>query len=162
MANTQAPFGFRPIQSNSGETRVGYYVLSSASARVYEGDVVELSSGKVIKSTGTTAITALGVAARPSGEITAEISKFPVYDDPQQLYACQATSGAAQSQMGARIAITQSTSSNYEGFSNQSVDAASTSTSWPVLALRLVSRPDNESGNYCELIVQLKDGERDE
>lgn len=162
MANSQAPFGFRPIKSPGGETRVGYYVLSSSSARVYEGDMVEFSSGKVVKSTGTTAITALGVAARPSGAITAEISRFPVYDDPQQLYACQATSGAAQSQMGIRVALTQGTISNYEGFSVQSVDVSSTSTSWPVLALGLVSRPDNESGNYAELIVQLKDTERDE
>lgn len=162
MANTQAPFGFRPIQSDSGESRIGYYVLASTSARVYEGDVVELSGGKVIKSTGTTAVVALGVAARASGALTGEISRFPVYNDPKQLYACQAKSAATQTQVGIRAALVQSTSSNYEGFSNQSVDAASTSTSWPVLILGLVSRPNNESGNYTELIVQLKDGPRDE
>lgn len=162
MANTQAPFGFRPIQSDSGESRVGYYVLGTASARVYEGDVMILSGGKAIKATGTTAVAPLGVAARPSGAISAEISRFAIYNDPGQLYACQATSAATQTAVGNRCALNQSTASNYEGFSNQSVDVSSQSTSWPVLLLGLVARPNNESGNYAEIIVQLKDGPRDE
>src|SRR4051812_3743952 len=106
MSNSFAPFGLRPVSSQSGETRVNMYTLSSASTQVYEGDVVELSSGLVIKSTGTTAITALGVAARASGAITGQLS-LAVYDDPGTAFEIMANASAAVLNIGTRLPLVQ-------------------------------------------------------
>jgi hypothetical protein len=158
--NANAPYGLRPSKSNgAGETRVNYYSVSSASARIYEGDIVELSSGLVIKTTATVPTSLLlGVAARGTGAISAQIDNFPVYDDPGTRFLAQVnngTSAVAASNFGTRCGLVQGTGDSTSNLSAVAVDAATTSTSYPVLVLRRDLRADNALGAYTECEVKL-------
>lgn len=159
MSNPQAHQGFIASKSESGDVRVNYYTVSSASAQIYQGDIVELSSGLVIKSTGTTAVTALGVAARESGAMVAGgITRFPVYDDPGQIFETRAAASAANANIGTRVALNQGTLTNYNGQSVQCVDASTTSTTYPLIVIRLVDAPDNDTtapATYAKLEVKI-------
>lgn len=152
MANALAPFGLKPVRSASGETRVNTYTVSSASARIYEGDLVEFSSGLVIKSTGTTAVTALGVAARGSGAITGQITGFPVYDDPSTEFHAQANASAGVTTIGTRVALNQGTATVYNDISVQTVDALVTSTSYPLLILGYSQEVGNDTGGPNQIL----------
>lgn len=159
MANSTAAYGFKPSKSESGESRVNYYTVSSASARIYEGDMVELSSGLVIKSTGTIAVTSLGVAARDTGVIvTGGVTGFPVYDDPGSLFQVKAQASAANANIGTRIALNQGTQTNVNGLSVQTVDCSTTSTSYPLVVCGIVRRVDNDTtapGTNLDLLVRI-------
>lgn len=157
--NANAPFGLRPVKGISGETRVNYYTVSSASARIYEGDLVELSSGLVIKTTATVPTSLLlGVAAAGTGAISGAVSNFPVYDDPQQRFLAQVnngTSAVAASNFGTRCGLVQGSGNNDSNLSGVAVDAATTSASYPVLVIRRDLREDNALGAYTECEVKI-------
>lgn len=155
MANSTALFGFRAVKSEGGPSRVNYYTLSSASAQVYEGDIVEISGGLVIKSTAATP-TPLGVAAQASGTITAQNTRFAVYDDPDCIYMAKAATAVTITSVGLRCAIANFSATGLSGVSVESVDVGTQSTSYPVLILGLVDRPDNASGNNADIFVKLK------
>lgn len=155
MSNAFAPFGLRPLSSESGETRVNYYDVSSASTQIYEGDIVELSSGLVIKSTGTLAVTGLGVAARQSGTITASF-KLPVYDDPGAIFAVMANASAAIANIGTRVPLVQGTATNYNGVSVETMSVVATSTSYPLLVVGFDTTPGNDtSSSYMVCLVKI-------
>lgn len=158
MSNPQAPFGLRPIKAEGFATRVNYYTLSSASAAIYEGDVCELSSGVVIKSTGTTAITALGVAAKSLSTVVS-VTRFPVYDDPGTIFEGRAQASCAQLNVGTRVALNQGTATNYNGQSVETIEASSTSTSYPLIVVGLIDAVDNDltaPASYARLAVKLQ------
>lgn len=157
MSNAFAPLGLRPVKSEPGETRENYYKVSSASAQIYEGDVLEVnSSGLVQKSTGTTAITALGVAGRASGVLTGQIARFPVYDDPGTIFVAMAQASNATANIGTRVALNQGTATNQNGVSVETVDVASTSTSYPLLVLGFSSEVGNDTAsNNAMLLVKI-------
>ena len=157
MANVNAPYGLRPVKSSSGEDRVNYYPLSSASARVYEGDLLTLSSGSVIKATTVSSVTLLGVAAANSGAIvTGGISSFAVYDDPSQIFSIQAASAVAQSQVGVCYAFaTASATAGTNLISIEALDIATQTAACPLLLLGLVNAPDNATGNFARCLVKI-------
>jgi hypothetical protein len=146
MANNFAPFGLRPLSSESGETRVNYYTVSSASTQIYEGDVVELSSGLVIKSTGTLAVTALGVAAKQSGTITGTFS-LPVYDDPGTIFAIMANASAAVANIGTKLPLVQGTATNYNGVSVETLSVVANSSSYPLQLVGFDTTPGNDTSS---------------
>lgn len=155
MSNAFAPFGLRPVSSESGETRVNYYTVSSASTQIYEGDVIELSSGLARKATGTIAITALGVAAKASGTITATFS-LPVYDDPGAEFEIMSNASAATSNIGSRFALAQGTATNYNGVSVETFDVTLSSTSYPLILMGFATNPGNDTASsYMTCRVKL-------
>lgn len=155
MTNAFAPFGLRPVKSEVTETRVNYYGVSSASTQIYEGDVVELSSGLVIKSTGTVAITPLGVAARGSGTITGTFN-LAVYDDPGTIFEIMANASAAVLNIGTRLPLVQGTATNYNNVSVETLSVASTSTSWPLLLTGFSTQPGNDlTSSYMVCTVKI-------
>jgi hypothetical protein len=157
--NVNAPFGLRPTKAPGGATRVNAYTVSSASARIFEGDPVELSSGLVIKSTSTLPTAILGVAARDSGVIAAGgLTGFPVYDDPNGTFLAQVNNSAsvvAATVFGTRCGLVQGSGDTNSGLSAVAVDSTLTSTSYPILILRAANRGDNASGAYLECEVKI-------
>lgn len=97
MANSDAPFGFRPVENGVAGTvpRLREYTVAASTA-IYEGDLVALNaSGLVIAYTTTDAAAGdlIGVAAHhvPSGGAgpSNDLSLL-VYDDPNQIFEAQA------------------------------------------------------------------------
>lgn len=157
MANVVAPYGLRPVKSESGEDRLNYYNLGSASARVYEGDALILSGGYAIKATTNSASTLIGVAAINSGAIVAGgITRFPVYDDPGQVFSIQANSNATQTSVGlAYSLISSSATAGTNLLSIEALDTSVTTTSSPLFMLALEDAPDNASGNQARCLVKI-------
>jgi len=157
--NANAPFGLRPVKSSSGEARVNPYTVSSASARIYEGDLVELSSGLVVKTTATVPTSLiLGVAAAGANAVATAGAQLSVYDDPNQRFlavVANGTSAVAVSSFGTRCGLVQGSGDSNSDLSGVSVDAATTSTSYPVLVIRRDARPDNALGAYTECEVKI-------
>jgi hypothetical protein len=97
MANTNAPFGFRPIKGlASGTLQVGYYGVASSASRIGKGDLVTLTTaGQIKRETSATAVGPwIGVSLVDSGTISAAIVAHPVCDDPSQLYEVQGSTAA--------------------------------------------------------------------
>lgn len=138
--NANAPFGLRPVKSGSGPDRINYYVVYSASAQIFEGDLVELSSGLVIKTTATVPTSLLlGVAAHGANATATSGATLGVYDDPQTKFLAQVNNSAsavATSSFGSRCGLVQGTGDSKSGLSGVAVDAATTSTSYPILVIR--------------------------
>ncbi len=157
MANVNAPYGLRPVKSSAGTDRINYYPLASASARVYEGDLLTLSSGSVIKATTTSGVTLIGVAAANSGAIVAGgVSSFAIYDDPQQIFSMQAASAVAQSQVGVNYAfVSASATAGTNLLSIEALDIATQTAACPLFLLGLVNAPDNVSGNFARVHVKI-------
>lgn len=156
--NVNAAYGFRPVKGVSGDSRVDYYTVSSLSARIFEGDPVEISaSGLVIKSTSTLPTAILGVAAKGSGVIGAAQTGFPVYPARGNTFIIQVngTSAVAATVQGTRCGLVQGSGSTTSNLSAVAVDSTLTSTSYPVLILKIDNRPDNALGLYPEMEVEI-------
>ncbi len=157
MANVNAPYGLRPQKSASGETRINNYPLSSASARVYEGDLLTLSSGLVIKATTTSGVSLIGVAAANSGAIVAGgVAAFGVYYDPSTIFSVQAASAVAQSQVGVNYAfVSASATAGTNLLSIEALDISVQTAACPLFLLGLVNAPDNATGNFSRCLVKI-------
>lgn len=101
MSLARAPFGLKPIKTlNGGDLRVGRYTVSSASSRIFNGDIVTLNSlGLVTRRAATsTDLKCLGVAGKDTGVIAGQITDFPVYDDPSTVFIAQCNNSGAITQ----------------------------------------------------------------
>lgn len=97
MANTNSPFGFRPVKSLSGgELQVDYFQVASSASRIGKGDLVKNSGGYIVRESSSVAVGPwIGVALIDSGTIPAGgISSFPVSVDPNAIYEVQASTAA--------------------------------------------------------------------
>lgn len=147
MANTNAPFGFRPIGLTTGATpnfqQKPYKILYSNSNKIGQGDLVFITSGYVDTALSTTH-PVLGVFAgcqyvstitgqlvnrnywAGGGDVTSTtvITAF-VYDDPTIIYEGQ-VSGAAVTiaNIEQNIKIVAGTPNPLSGFSTAAFDSA--------------------------------------
>lgn len=160
MSLSNAPYGFKPIRTlNGGDIRIGHYKLSSASARVFKGDVVDLlnSSGLVTRHIASSVERVLGVAARDSGvPATGGISDFPVYDDPSTVFEAQCNNATAVTQVkfGNPFRIVATTGDTSTGYSKEAVNittATAASASNVVFAVRLSPKLDNDLSAYSQI-----------
>lgn len=97
MANTNAPSGFKPIKSLSGkEVAVNYYSVASSASRIGKGDLVKFSSGNIVREASSVAVGPwVGVSLADSGVLAAGgIAAHPVCDDPNAIFAVQASTAA--------------------------------------------------------------------
>lgn len=160
MSLSNAPYGFKPIRTlNGGDIRIGHYTLSSASARVFKGDVVDLlnSNGLVTRHVASSVERVLGVAARDSGVPAAGgISNFPVYDDPSTVFEVQGnnTSAITQAKFGNPFRVVDTAGDTSLGYSKETVKIASAtaaSATHVVFAIRLSPKQDNDLSLYSSI-----------
>lgn len=162
MANTNAPFGFKPIKSASGGAHlaVNYYKVASTSGRIGKGDLVALTSaGNIARETAAAAVGPwIGVALIDGGvPASGGIAKFPVCDDPNAIHEVQGTTAVlAQTDLNRIVAVNCATApdSNTGISKNVLTNTAATATNG-VRLLRLADRPNNAFGAYQVLEVKL-------
>ena len=180
MANVNKPFGLRPsgnLSATGAQKQYGYQIADNQSGAIYQGDLVVVYDGYIIKYDASTHAAPTGVfngcqyndptrADKPtwknyypgSIDINTGIIACEVLDDPAQLFLVQADGSVAQADIGKNADPTASTTgSTTSGVSNGSLSSASIAKT-AALTFKIVGLydvPDNALGNYAVLVVKL-------
>ncbi len=179
MANVDKAYGLRPmgnLSATGAQKQYGYLIADNQSGAIYQGDLVTLKNGYIVKYDSTLHTVAVGVfngcnyvdptAGKPTwsnyypgsvnittGQITAE-----VIDDPNQLFTIQADEDIVQADFGKQANIAYTAGSNVTGVSATELDS-STIAEDAALVLTLVGLytiPGNSLGtNYTQAIVKI-------
>lgn len=182
MANTNKAFGLRPLgnlSATGAQKQYGYQIADNQSGAIYQGDLVVVYDGYIIKYDAATHGSATGVfngcqyqdptrAGKPtwknyypgSVDVTNGTTiDCEVVDDPNQLFLVQADSTAVtQANIGKNADPTASTTgSTTTGISNMTLQG-STIAKTAALTFKIVglsATPDNALGAYAQLVVKL-------
>lgn len=160
MANANAPFGFKPVKSATGgaHASVGYYKLSSSSARCGKGDLMVLvNDGQVKKETSATAVGPwVGVSMCDSGTIVAG-TQHPICDDQNAIFEVQGpTAALTQTDFNRIVKVNGSAAANTNtGLSAAVLTNTDATASNGVRLIRLAGRSNNALGAYQVLEVSL-------
>jgi len=179
MANVNKPFGLRPmgnLSATGAQKQYGYLIADNQSGAIYQGDLVTLKGGYIVKFDATLHTVAVGVfngcnyvdptSGKPTwsnyypgsvnittGQITAE-----VLDDPNQLFLIQANADVVQADFGKQADIAYAAGSTVNGVSGTTLASSSIAEdATQVLTLvGLNTKPDNTLGaNYTQVIVKI-------
>jgi hypothetical protein len=164
MANADAPRGFYPISPdaciNKFSPHSGY--LMTASATVYQGDVVKLvDAGTVEVAAANIGVAAIGIAAEYKAAAASGNYYLKVYDDPDTIFGVQTDSGTASTaaDVGETANHVAGTGSGTTYLSGHELDssqmAASGGAQFKVLGL--VERSDNAWGEHSDVLVKFNE-----
>jgi hypothetical protein len=180
MANINKPFGLRPsgnLSATGAQKQYGYEIADNQAGAIFQGDLVVLFDGYIIKYVAATHAAPTGVfngcqyndptrANKPTwknyypGSINVEIGAIycEVLDDPSQLFLVQADEDIVQADIGKNADPTASTTgSTVNGISNGTLDS-STIAKDAALTFKIVGLyavPDNALGDNAVVVVKL-------
>jgi hypothetical protein len=179
MANVDKAYGLRPLgnlSATGAQKQYGYVIADNQSGAIFQGDLVTLVAGFLVKYVSGTHATAVGVfngvnyidpnTGKPtwknyypgsvnitSGQILAE-----VLDDPNQLYVVQADEDIVQADIGQNAAVTSTAGSTVNGISAMELDSSTILTT-NTLVLKIVglyNAPNNTIGeNFAQVVVKI-------
>jgi hypothetical protein len=164
MANKDGPRGFYPISPkaviNKFSPQKGYKM--TASATVYEGDVVKIVDGGTVEAAaadiGTTAI---GIAAEYKVAAASGDYYLKVYDCPDTVFAVQTDSGTATTaaDVGETANHVAGSGSDTTKMSGHELDSSQMAASGGAQfkCLGLVDSPDNVFGEHSEWMVKFNE-----
>jgi len=182
MANVNKPFGLRPLgnlSATGSQKQYGYLIEDTQVGAIYQGDLVTLKDGYILKFLPGTHTAAVGVfngcfyidptTGKPTWKnyypgsinITSGTIQADVIDDPSQLFIIQADEDVVQADFGKNADVTASTTgSNTTGLSNMTLDSSTIGTS-ATLNLKLVGKWDipgnNLAENYTVVVVKINE-----
>ena len=180
MANVNKPFGLRPLgnlSATGAQKQYGYQIANNQSGAIYQGDLVVVYDGYIIKYNESTHNAPTGVfngcqyadptrANKPTWKnyypgsinVTTGTIDCEVIDDSNQLFLVQADGNITQANIGKNADPTASTTgSTTTGISNGSLSSASIAKT-AALTFKIVglsATPDNALGNYAQVVVKL-------
>ena len=180
MANVNKPFGLRPVgnlSATGAQKQYGYQIQDNQAGAIYQGDLVVVYDGYIIKYDAATHTAPTGVfngcqyydptrAGKPtwknfypgSIDITQGIIACEVLDDPSQLFLVQADGAITQANIGKNADPTAGTTgSTVTGVSAGSLSSASIAKT-QALTFKIIGvseQPDNEIGTYTVVVVKL-------
>jgi hypothetical protein len=179
MANVDKAFGLRPLgnlSATGAQKQYGYNIADNQSGAIYQGDLVTLSSGYIVKYDSTLHTVAVGVfngcfytdptSGKPtwknyypgSVNITTGYITADVIDDPNQLFLIQADEDVVQADIGLNANIAYTAGSTTTGVSGTELDS-STIANTAGLVLKIVGNynaPNNTLGqNYVDVVVKI-------
>lgn len=171
MANTNSPFGLRPIRHlTGGEVRLQEYSIAAAySTKIHQGDPVEMTgTGRNIQIAAAGNVDNIGVfwgcryvdaggeqqfGRYWPGTAGATDIVAMVYDDPKIVYECQSDT-LAEGDVGTLVDWNEGTASDSTGVSGAYAVGSVTGTTGKALRVqRLVPRVDNAYGAYAKVEV---------
>jgi hypothetical protein len=180
MANVNKPFGLRPLgnlSATGAQKQYGYLIASGYGTAIYQGDLVVVYDGYIIKYDASTHNAPTGVfngcqyndptrADKPTwknyypGSVTPNIGSIvcEVLDDPNQLFIVQADGSVTQANIGKNADPTASTTgSTYSGISNGSLGSSSIAKTGALTfkIVGLYDTPTNALGTYAQVVVKL-------
>jgi len=180
MANVNKPFGLRPIgnlSATGAQKQYGYQIADNQSGAIYQGDLVVVYDGYIIKYDEATHAAPTGVfngcqyndptrANKPtwknyypgSVDITTGQIDCEVLDDPNQLFLIQADGAVTQANIGKNADPTASTTgSTTTGISAGTLKSSSIAKT-AALTFKIIglsNQADNAFGSYAVVVVKL-------
>ena len=181
MANVNKAFGFRALgnlSATGGQKQYGYEIEDNQSGAIYQGDLVTVYDGYLVKFAPATHTAAVGVfngcnyidptTGKPTwknyypGSVNITQGKIiaDVIDDPNQLFIIQADEDIVAADIGKNADVTASTTgSTTTGVSNMTLDS-STIANTAALNLKIVGLydvPGNAYGDYAVVVVKINE-----
>ena len=180
MANVNKPFGLRPsgnLSATGAQKQYGYQIEDNYGTAIYQGDLVVVYDGYIIKYDASTHAAPTGVfngcqyndptrADKPTWKnyypgsinINTGIIACEVLDDPSQLFLVQADGNVTQANIGKNADPTAATTgSTTSGVSAGSLSSASIAKT-AALTFKIVGLSEqagNSLGQYAVLVVKL-------
>jgi len=178
MPNVNKAFGLRPVgnlSATGAQKQYGYYIQSGYATAIYQGDLVVVYDGYIIKYDAATHAAPTGVfngvqyndptrADKPTwknyypGSITPNIGPIDceVLDDPSQLFLIQAAGTITQADIGKNADPTASTGgSNITGVSAATLGTPAKTAALTMKIVGLSNQAGNELGQYAVVVVKL-------
>lgn len=180
MANVDKPFGLRPLgnlSATGSQKQYGYEIADNQSGAIYQGDLVTVYDGYLVKFAPATHTAAIGVfngcnyidpsSGKPtwknyypgSVNITAGKIQADVIDDPSQLFIIQVDESVAQTDVGKNADVVGTTGSTTTGVSAMELDSSTIAKS-AALNLKIVGLwdvPGNEFGTNAVVVVKINE-----
>lgn len=180
MANVDKAFGLKPLgnlSATGAQKQYGYQIADNQSGAIYQGDLVTLYDGYVVKFAPATHTAALGVfngcyytdptTGKPtwknyypgSVNITSGTIQADVIDDPSQLFIIQADEDVVQADIGKNADVVGTGGSTTTGVSTMELDSSTIANS-AALNLKIVGlydAPGNSFGNYAVVVVKINE-----
>ena len=180
MANVDKAFGLRPLgnlSATGSQKQYGYEIADSQSGVIYQGDLVTIVNGYVVKFAPATHAAALGVfngcfyidptTGKPTwknyypGSVNITEGKIvaDVLDDPSQLFLIQADEDIEQADIGKNADVVGTGGSTVTGVSSMELDS-STIADTAALNLKIVGLwnvPGNALGDYAVVVVKINE-----
>ena len=179
MANVDKAFGLRPLgnlSATGAQKQYGYLIEDNYSTTLYQGDLVTIVNGFIVKFLPATHAAALGVfngcnyvnptTGKPTWSnvytqtnITSGVISADVIDDPMQLFIIQADGAIAQANIGKNADVIGTGGSTTTGVSSMELNS-STIADAAALNLKIVGlydAPGNEFGNFAVVVVKINE-----
>jgi len=180
MANVDKPFGLRPLgnlSATGAQKQYGYEIADNQSGAIYQGDLVTVYDGYLVKFAPATHTAAVGVfngcnyidpsTGKPtwknfypgSVNITQGNIMADVIDDPSQLFIIQVDESVAQTDIGKNADIVGTGGSTTTGVSSMELDS-STIAKTAALNLKIVGLwdvPGNTFGTNAVVVVKINE-----
>jgi len=184
MANVDKAFGLRALgnlSATGGQKQYGYEIADNQSGAIYQGDLVTVYDGYLVKfdptGGGANHTAAVGVfngcnyidptTGKPTlknyypGSVNITQGKIiaDVIDDPNQLFIIQADEDIVAADIGKNADVVGTGGSTTTGVSTMELDS-STVANTAALNLKIVGLydvPGNALGNYAVVVVKINE-----
>ena len=180
MANIDKAFGLRPmgnLSATGAQAQYGYEIADNQSGAIYQGDLVTIFDGYLVKFAPASHTAAVGVfngcqyidptTGKPtwknyypgSVNITAGKIIADVIDDPAQLFLIQADEDIVQADIGKNADVVGTGGSTTTGVSTMELDS-STIANTAALNLKIVGLfdvPGNALGTNAVVVVKINE-----
>jgi hypothetical protein len=180
MANVDKAFGLKPLgnlSATGAQKQYGYNIDDNQAGAIFQGDLVTIVNGSVVKFLPATHAAALGVfngcnyvdptTGKPifsnyypgSVNITQGVIQADVIDDPNQLFIIQADASVVQANIGKNADIIGTGGSTTTGVSTMELNSA-TIADTAALNLKIVgfyNVPNNEPGAFAVVVVKINE-----
>jgi hypothetical protein len=180
MANIDKAFGLRPmgnLSATGAQAQYGYEIADNQSGAIFQGDLVTIFDGYLVKFAPATHTAAVGVfngcqyidptTGKPtfknfypgSVNITAGKIIADVIDDPAQMFLIQVDESVAQTQVGKNADVIGTGGSTTTGVSTMELDS-STIANAAALNLKIIGLydvPGNSFGTNAVVVVKINE-----
>jgi hypothetical protein len=181
MANVNNPYGLRALgnlSATGAQKQYGYTIDDNQAGAIFQGDLVTLVGGFLVKFAPATHVSAVGVfngcfyndptTQKPTWKnyypgsinITTGSIQASVIDDPSQLFTIQVNGTMTRAAIGNNADVTGSTTgSTVTGVSAMTLDFSTQGTG-AALNLKIVGLydlPNNELGANAQVVVKINE-----
>ena len=181
MANVNSPYGLRAmgnLSATGAQKQYAYTIDDNQAGAIFQGDLVTVVSGFLVKFAPATHVSAVGVfngcfyndptTQKPTWKnfypgsinITSGTITASVMDDPNQLFTIQVNGTMTQAAIGKNADVTGSTTgSTVTGVSAMTLDFATQATT-AALNLKIVGLydlPNNALGADAQVVVKINE-----
>lgn len=180
MANVDKAFGLRPmgnLSATGAQAQYGYEIADNQAGAIYQGDLVTIFDGYLVKFAPATHTAAVGVfngcqyinptTGKPtwsnyypgSVNITAGKIMADVIDDPNQKFIIQADGSVTQVQIGLNADVIGTGGSTTTGVSSMELNSGTIAKA-AALNLKIIGLydvPGNEFGANAVVVVKINE-----